>query len=100
MAGFPIPSHNECYSQCFHHQKMTQLQDRAWTLASIADEMDVHWYTAQRWRTGAQYPYTPKPVLMAFDGLLKRKRIPKKRRDAMRSRRRARMGTPEGKGPS
>ena len=49
---------------------------------------------------GAQYPDTPKPVLMAFDGLLKRKRIPKKRRDATRSRRQARTGTPESKGRS
>ena len=51
-------------------------------MAAIADEMGVHWFTAQRWKDGRQYPDTPKPVLAALDALLKRKRIPKRRRYA------------------
>ena len=69
--------------------KIAELQQRGWTLASIADELGVHWFTAHRWRRGSQSPDTPKPVLMALDALLKRKRIPKKRRYAKGSRPRA-----------
>ncbi len=69
-------------------EKITTLKDKGWSLAAIADELGVHWYTAQRWHKGEQYPDTPKPVLMALDALLKRKRIPKQRRYAKGSRQR------------
>ena len=62
--------------------KIAELREKGWTLAAIADEMGVHWFTAQRWKDGRQYPDTPKPVLAALDALLKRKRIPKRRRYA------------------
>ena len=61
-------------------QKIVELTDRGWSLASISDELGIHWYTAQRWRDGKQYPNTPKLVLAALDTLLRRKRIPKRKR--------------------
>ena len=61
-------------------ENIAELQRKGWTLAAIADEVGVTWFTAQRWKDGRQYPNTPKPVLAALDALLKRKRIPKKRR--------------------
>ena len=61
-------------------ERITQLQAKGWTLAAIADDVGVHWFTAQRWANGEQYPNTPKPVLMVLDGLIRRKRIPKRRR--------------------
>ena len=59
-------------------EKITTLRATGWTLAAIADELGVHWYTAQRWQKG-QYPDTPKPVLMALDTLMKRKPPPRRR---------------------
>ena len=66
-------------------QKLVDLQGLGWTLASIADELGVHWFTAKRWRDGKQYPNTPKLVLTALDTLLLRKRIPKRKRARKRT---------------
>jgi hypothetical protein len=65
---------------------IADLKAKGWTLAAIADEVGVTWFTVKRWETGEQYPDTPKPVLMMLDSLLKRKRIPKQRRYAKGSR--------------
>ena len=61
-------------------QRLAELKGNGWTLAAIADEVGVTWRTMKRWEVGDTYPDTPKPVLTALDVLLKRKRIPKKRR--------------------
>mgnify|MGYP001284215384 CR=1 FL=1 len=60
-------------------RKLVELKNKGWTLASISDELGIHWYTVQRWRDGKQYPNTPKLVLSALDTLLRRKRIPKRK---------------------
>jgi transcriptional regulator with XRE-family HTH domain len=66
--------------------KLHELHEKGWTQAAIADELDVHKGTVNRWRLGQTYPPMPRPVLMALDILLKRRRIPKKRRYGKHSR--------------
>ncbi len=60
--------------------RLAELKGKGWTLAAIADEVEVTWRTVKRWEIGETHPDTPKPILAALDALLKRKRIPKKRR--------------------
>ena len=55
-------------------------------MAAIADEGGVTCFTVKRWETGVQYPDTPKPVNLMLATLLKRLRVPKKRRYAKGSR--------------
>ena len=50
-----------------------------WTLAAIADELDIHYTTLARWRTGMRYPENAKAVLMALDSLAGKKHPPKRR---------------------
>ena len=66
--------------------KLSELQEMGWTQAAISDELAVHKGTVNRWQLGQTYPPIPKPVLLALDSLLKRKRVPKKRRYAKGSR--------------
>ena len=61
-------------------EKLSELGGKGWTQAAIADELNIHKGTVNRWQLGQTYPPTPKAVLLALDALLKRKRIPKKRR--------------------
>jgi transcriptional regulator with XRE-family HTH domain len=60
--------------------RIAQLQDKGWTLAAIADELEVTPNAVEKWKAGDRYPRLEKPVLEALDRLLERKRIPKKRR--------------------
>ena len=60
--------------------RLAELKAKGWTLAAIADEVGVTWFTVKRWEIGEQYPDTPKPVKLMLDAMLKRKRVPKKRR--------------------
>jgi len=59
---------------------IAHLQDKGWTLASIADELKAHRNTLGMWKAGTRYPRPEKPVLDALAHLLERNRIPKKRR--------------------
>lgn len=60
--------------------KIAQLQDKGWTLAALADELDVTSNAVEKWKSGDRNPNNKKGVLMLLDKLVKRKRIPKKRR--------------------
>jgi transcriptional regulator with XRE-family HTH domain len=60
--------------------RIAQLQDKGWTLAALADELEVTPNAIEKWKAGDRYPRLEKPVLDALDQLLKRKRIPKKKR--------------------
>lgn len=60
--------------------KLDDLRKSGWTDAAIGDEMGFGRVTVSRWRSGAQYPDHPKPVLMAMDAMLLKKRIPKGKR--------------------
>ena len=69
-------------------QKVAKLLGRGWTQQAIADELQVTWLTVHRWYTGETQPSSRGSVLMALDWLLKRKRIPKRRRYGKGSRQR------------
>ena len=60
--------------------KISQLQDKGWTLAALADEIDITPNTVEKWKSGNRHPSNAKAVLSLLDQLAKRKRIPKKRR--------------------
>ena len=75
-------------------QKMTRiqimlaiLQEKGWTLAALADELEQTINTLEKWKGGSRNPANAKAVLAMMKQLEKRKRIPKKRRYAKGSRR-------------
>ena len=70
-------------------QRLEQLKDKGWTLAAISDEVGVSTRAVDYWQQGTRYPENAKMVLLGLDGLLKRKRVPKRRRYAPGSRTRA-----------
>ena len=59
---------------------VTELIDRGWTLAALADELGVTAQTVMRWKAGSNYPANARPVVMALEGLTKRRSIPKRKR--------------------
>jgi len=66
--------------------RITRLVERGWTLASIADELGVKSDTVENWRAGRRNATNAKAILVMLDELLKKNRIPKKRRYAHGSR--------------
>jgi ribosome-binding protein aMBF1 (putative translation factor) len=58
--------------------RITELQAKDWTLAAIADEVGLTVNAVEKWKAGVHSPN--KATLAFLDQLLKRKRIPKKRR--------------------
>lgn len=60
--------------------KIAQLQDKGWTLAALADELDVTPNAVEKWKSGDRNPSNTKAILILLDQLDKRKRIPKKKR--------------------
>ena len=61
-------------------EKLLELKDRGWTMVAIADELDVSHMTVFRWQKGMRKAENSRSVLHMLDTLLKRKRIPKRRR--------------------
>ena len=61
-------------------EKIQELRDKGWTVAALADELGVRSMTLHRWVSGNRHPTNVKLLTMGLDNLLKRKRIPKKRR--------------------
>jgi lambda repressor-like predicted transcriptional regulator len=79
--------------------KLAQLQKKGWTLAAIADSDElggVHRNTIGMWKAGTRYPRLDKPIIDALNRLLKRNRIPKKKRYIKGSRRRIEHSPPAG----
>jgi len=68
---------------------IAQLKEKGWSLIAIAEseELKTHRNTVGMWKSGARYPRPDKPVLDALNRLLKRNRIPKRRRYMKSSRR-------------
>ena len=60
-------------------ERISTLLHSGWTLAALADELDIHYTTLARWRVGARYPENSKAVLMALDGLADKKPPPRRR---------------------
>jgi hypothetical protein len=60
--------------------RIAQLQEKGWTLAALADELEVTPNAIEKWKAGDRSPSNLKATLAFLDKLLERKRIPKKRR--------------------
>ncbi len=59
---------------------LASLQEKGWTLAALADELEQKVNTLEKWKAGDRYPSNAKAVLIVLEQLSERKRIPKKRR--------------------
>lgn len=66
--------------------RLAVLQEKGWTLAALADEIEQKVNTLEKWKAGQRNPANEKAVLVMLGRLEKRKRIPKKRRYAKGSR--------------
>ena len=60
--------------------KIEKLREKGWTLSAISDELGVDRETAYGWIARGHSPSNTKLVNLALDGLLKRNRIPKRKR--------------------
>ena len=59
---------------------VSKLVGKGWSLAALSDEIGVTAITMMRWKDGSHYPINAKPVLLALETLMHRKRIPKRKR--------------------
>jgi predicted transcriptional regulator len=59
---------------------IAELQRKGWTLAAIADELGVDDATVYRWLNGLRSPANAVGVIAVLTGLLRRRRVPKRRR--------------------
>jgi hypothetical protein len=59
---------------------LTELKAKGWTISAIADELMVLRDSVWSWDTGRYAPKNPRLVRIALEGLLRRRRIPKRRR--------------------
>jgi hypothetical protein len=62
--------------------RLAQLQEKGWTLAALADELEITTNAVEKWKAGDRTPSNLKATLAFLDKLLERKRIPKRRRYA------------------
>lgn len=69
-------------------ERLATLQDKGWTLAALADELELTVNTLEKWKAGDRKPADAKSVLAMLERLEIRKRIPKRRRYAKGSRER------------
>ena len=60
--------------------KLLDLKDKGWTMRAIADELAVSHITVYRWQKGMRKAENSSSVLYMLDTLIKRKRIPKRKR--------------------
>ena len=59
---------------------LKELNDKGWTDAAIADELEVSHMTVFRWQKGLRSAQNSRSVLYSLNALLERKRIPKRKR--------------------
>lgn len=60
--------------------KIAELQEKGWTLAALADELEVTPNAIEKWKAGDRNPSNLKAILNLLDQLNRQKRIPKKKR--------------------
>lgn len=60
--------------------KLRILQEKGWTLAALADELEQKINTLEKWKAGQRNPANEKSVLEKLEKIEKKRRIPKKRR--------------------
>ena len=61
-------------------QRLLALQERGWTNAAIADELEVTVNAVVKWKAGDRIPSNRKSILEHLDRLLLKQRVPLKRR--------------------
>jgi len=62
--------------------RIAQLEEKGWTLAALADELEITPNAVEKWKAGDRHPSNTKAILLLLDQLAKRRHIPKKRRYA------------------
>lgn len=67
--------------------RISELENKGWSLAALADELGVTVNTVEKWKAGNTSPANSKATIVLFDEIAKKKLIPKKRRYAPGSRR-------------
>ena len=60
-------------------KRLAALQEKGWTLAAIADELELTPNAVQKWKYGERTRVS-KATLDALDRLMQRRQVPKKRR--------------------
>ena len=60
--------------------RLADLRAKGWTLAAIADELEVTKNAVEKWMAGDRTPANRKSTLEHLSRLLQRRRVPKKRR--------------------
>jgi hypothetical protein len=80
----PIDNSIRCMVACMVmnenvQAKLSELQEKGWTLANIARELGQATVTVESWKAGKRSPANLKSVITSLGELLKRKRIPKKK---------------------
>ena len=61
-------------------ERLQALQEKGWTLAAIADELEVTVNAVVKWKAGDRSPSNRKSICEHLDRLLNQRRIPRKRR--------------------
>ena len=59
--------------------QITGLIAGGWTVAAIADKLEINYSTLTRWRNGTRYPENARSVLLALTGLSSETPPPKRR---------------------
>jgi len=60
--------------------KIADIQEKGWTLAALADELEISLSALEKWKAGATYPRNSKAVMLLLERIEHRNRIPKRRR--------------------
>ena len=68
-------------------RKIADIQEKGWTLAALADELEISLSALEKWMAGATYPRNSKAVMLLLERIEHRNRIPKQRRYKPGSRR-------------
>ena len=63
--------------------RLLELKDKGWTMAAISDELGVTHMTVYRWQKGMRKAENSRSVLHMLDTLMKRRKVPKRRRVGM-----------------
>lgn len=61
---------------------LKRLRGNGWTLAAVADELEVHYNTVQKWAAGERSPANSRAVMRELERMLARRRVPKRKRYA------------------
>jgi ribosome-binding protein aMBF1 (putative translation factor) len=80
----PIDNGIQCMVLCLVMNEIQRviaaLEEKGWTLAALADELEVAHNTVEKWKAGDRQPANSKAIFVMMDAISRRKRIPKKRR--------------------